>query len=530
MYVESAMYYLERQNKSNGTIYVYEVESVWNKEKKRPEPRQRLIGKRDPATNEIVPTRTRAKEQENSSPTPYQQLYCGATYLLDEIGKLTGVVRDLKVCFPESYKEILSLAYYMIMENESVVSRFHHWHRNHRHPCEHDLPSQRISELFASISQNQILRFCLLQAKRHADKEYWAVDTTSISSYSEELHQVKRGYNKDRENLEQMNLAILYGEQSLLPFYFQRIGGNCPDKTILKELLAHLRDSAFPKPKLVLDRGFFSRPNIDLLFMNRFKFLMGLPRNLKLVQGLVDEVYPKKDTFDHYDPGHEVFGFMKRITWEFKQPRPYIGDTVERKRRVYLYLYYSAQKEADDRIRYSRHLRELEKELVDKTPCKEHAAEYDRFFTVKDTPKRGRKVIPRQDAIDALRRGYGFFALLSNEKLDPPTALAIYRLRNVVETAFWDLKQRLDMKRTLVSSDASMDGKLFVQFVALIFLSYIKRKMTEAELLGKLTLNELLDDLDDIVIYLPPGKRPIYGPILKPQAALFEALGISCPS
>lgn len=122
--------------------------------------------------------------------------------------------------------------------------------------------------------------------------------------------------------------------------------------------------------------------------------------------------------------------------------------------------------------------------------------------------------------MDALVRGYGFLALPSNEKMNSSEALAIYRLRNIVETAFWNLKQRLDMKRTLVSADASMDGKLFMQFVALIFLSYIKRRMTEAELLGKLTINELLDDLDDIVVYLPPGKRPVYGPILKLQTAL----------
>lgn len=44
-------------NKQNDMTYVYEVyDNHWNKEKKRPESKRRLIGKIDPETGEIVPT------------------------------------------------------------------------------------------------------------------------------------------------------------------------------------------------------------------------------------------------------------------------------------------------------------------------------------------------------------------------------------------------------------------------------------------------------------------------------------------
>ena len=43
-------------NKQNGVTYVYEVyENYWNKEKKRPESRRRLIGKINPETGGVVP-------------------------------------------------------------------------------------------------------------------------------------------------------------------------------------------------------------------------------------------------------------------------------------------------------------------------------------------------------------------------------------------------------------------------------------------------------------------------------------------
>ena len=45
------------------------------------------------------------------------------------------------------------------------------------------------------------------------------------------------------------------------------------------------------------------------------------------------------------------------------------------------------------------------------------------------------------------------------------------------EKAFGNLKERLNMRRTLVSSEQSLDGKLFVEFIALIYLSHIKKHM-----------------------------------------------------
>ena len=44
------------KDKRSGTTYVYESESYWDKEKKQPRSRRKLIGKLDEETGEIVPT------------------------------------------------------------------------------------------------------------------------------------------------------------------------------------------------------------------------------------------------------------------------------------------------------------------------------------------------------------------------------------------------------------------------------------------------------------------------------------------
>lgn len=44
------------KDKRTGTTYVYESESYWDKEKKQPRSRRKLIGKLDEETGEIIPT------------------------------------------------------------------------------------------------------------------------------------------------------------------------------------------------------------------------------------------------------------------------------------------------------------------------------------------------------------------------------------------------------------------------------------------------------------------------------------------
>lgn len=47
---------IRQLNKQTGITYVYESESYWDKEKKQPRARRKLIGKIDDETGEIVPT------------------------------------------------------------------------------------------------------------------------------------------------------------------------------------------------------------------------------------------------------------------------------------------------------------------------------------------------------------------------------------------------------------------------------------------------------------------------------------------
>ncbi|MCD8306892.1 MAG: hypothetical protein LUD51_01485 [Clostridia bacterium] len=56
------MFYVKCRNNRTGITYVYESESYWDKEKKMPSARRKLIGKVDEATGEIVPCGKRGRK------------------------------------------------------------------------------------------------------------------------------------------------------------------------------------------------------------------------------------------------------------------------------------------------------------------------------------------------------------------------------------------------------------------------------------------------------------------------------------
>ena len=457
-------------------------------------------------------------------------MYYGATYLLKKISDKLGLTSDLKACFPNTYKKLLSIAFYLILEDNNPLYRFEKWHLTHKHPCGEDITSPRSSELFSSIKDEQVNKFFRLQGKRRVEDEYWAYDSTSISSYSETLSQVQYGKNKENDKLPQINLLLVFGEKSGLPFYYRKLAGNIPDSKTVKHLLEDLDILGFGKAKFVMDRGFYSEDNINGLYKEHIKFLVGTRLSLKFIKKHLDEVYDDIRMFINYDEGINTYGYTVTADWDYTQNRPYKGDVIKGKRRMYIHYYYSIDKGADDEQAFDQKIASLHKELVDGNLVESHKKAYDQFFVVKTTPKRGRQVYYKEDAIKEARRYFGYFVLVSNEKMDAFTALHLYRMKDVVEKAFGNLKERLNMRRFLVSSERGLDGKIFVEFIALILISYLDHKMRETELYKEYTLHQLLDKLDVIECFEDTEHSLRIGEIFSKQVQIYDALGVDAPT
>ena len=523
------------KNKKNGVTYVYESKGYWDKEKQQSRNHRVCIGKLDPVTGEFVPSKRNTDVTAATHPGPVPVVECsrlfhGATWLFDAIGEKLGITEDLERCFPNTYRQILSLAYYLILEDRNPMSRFSRWALTHTHPFGADIPSQRSSELFGSISEDSKQNFFQFQSSRRRESEFLAYDTTSISSYSKSLKQVQYGYNKDHDPLPQINLALLFGESSRLPVYYRKMPGNISDVKTIGKLLADIDFLKLDKVKLVMDRGFYSEDNINALYQKHYKFLISTKTSLKFVKKKLDEARGTLVSRPHYTSKYGLYYDSFLMDWDFCETKKRSGEVLKDSRRLYLHLYYNDMRATDDKMAFNKLLDSLEEELKSGKRNPEHEKLYSKYYEIRETPVRGMILVPKQETIAEVEKNYGYFDLISNGVKDPLDALEIYRSKDLIEKAFGNLKERLNMRRTSVSSEENLEGKLFVQFIALIYLSYIKKSMSDNDLFRNYTMQELLDQLDLIERFEQPGRKARIGEMTKRQQSLYGYFGVEPPT
>ncbi len=430
------------------------------------------------------------------------RLFYGATYLFDELSAHLGVTADLQVCFPGIWEQMLSVAWFLILEERTPLSRFPRWGKTHRHPYGKDITSPRSSELFGMISEDAMQQFFSLQIKRRLEREYLAYDSTSICTFSKALKLARRGKNKEHDLLDQIHLALVFGQESRLPVCFRILPGNISDVSTVRNLVRSLVSLGIEKVHLVMDRSYYSEQNINVLLQQRYKFLIGGKTSLNYVKDAVNEVRHCIGDFSHYHPQLDVYAATKLLKWQISQVN---GEPEFR--RVYLHLYYSEQRSTEDRRALHQKVYKLKTEL--ETGCRDasHANLYAHYFIIKAYPKRAIAVTLRKGVLEKEAQYFGYFALMTNDVKNAAEALRIYRAKDVAEKAFGNLKERLGLRRPGVSSDANLPGKIFVQYIALILCSYIQNIMRKQELYQQYSYYSLLDELDVIEYYEHTGTQ-----------------------
>jgi len=515
-------YRIHHLNKKTGVTYVYESVSRWDKEKQQARSTQVCIGKIDPTTGAFIPSKriTQSVVQDKEPLGTATATIVGPSLILDEMSKRLGVARLLKAAFPECSAQILTMVYYLACQG-GPLSQCESWTKTHEHPAIKPLTSQRISEILGSISTGAKQSFLSSWMDKILEDEYLCYDITSISSYSAFNDYIRWGHNRDKEKLPQLNLAMLFGQKSKLPVYYHRIPGNITDVQTVHNLLATFKKLDIKNLHYVLDKGFYSKKNVDELLERKDHFTLSVPLNNLWIQKAIDEIYDTIQGPEHY----------RMIDDEVLYVHSMLHPWGEDRRRCYLHLYYNAQMRAHAIDRFNRELITYKEELESGKPKAENKEQYETFFIITTTPVRGMKVSYNNDAVSQyIKRYAGFQAIFTTRFKEPDEALQVYRDKDIVEKCFDDLKNSLDMKRLRMHTIETVDGRLFIQFIALIFTSALRREMRQSKLIEKYTVRELLLEMDPLTKIRYAGK---YGQILteitKPQREILELLNIELP-
>lgn len=463
----------------NGTTYVYEVNSYWDKNKKQARQKRICIGKKDKITGKFVPSkRTQSK-------TPKICKEYGNYYLLNSIALKTNLDQILRKSFPNIHQEILTCAFFEISERKPLYL-CEQWTESNYTPCNTRFTSQRISELLSSISEEDKLEFFKLWATHVTEKEYIAFDVTSISSYSKIIDLVEYGYNRDGEKLPQINLGMLFGEKSALPIFYNLYPGSIKDVSMLENILKFTKYIGKNSTKFVMDKGFYSEHNINALLENKHKFTISLPLSTSRCKNLIDEF---KTTLQ--SPSHTIavnddilHAYTSKISWN--------------DRSLYAHVFYNERNYIESKEDLMRNILALEREIKKLKNGKDlPQSRYSKFLII-NRSNNSINVKRDEASIEDYLKYKGFFVILSNDIKNAENAISIYRNKDIIEKAFDNLKNDLDSKRLRVHSEKNARGKIFIKFIALIIQSHINKIMRESKLNLKYTQEELMCEMKKI--------------------------------
>jgi transposase len=144
-------------------------------------------------------------------------------------------------------------------------------------------------------------------------------DITSYSSYSTNNEFVEWGYNRDKENLPQINLGMVCCKQTGLPFFYNTFPGSIVDVKTIINFVKYLKIFKLQDLFLILDKGFFSMSNIcELLECDRnLSLIIPLPFSLKLAKELITKDLDIKNPQNMFQYNEEIL-FHKSVPVSIK--------------------------------------------------------------------------------------------------------------------------------------------------------------------------------------------------------------------
>lgn len=471
----------------------------------------------------------------------------GATWVLDHLLANTPLAQALNRTFDKYSvnKKILSLSYFLNLTEGNAMTRYENFAASHRLPWQGTLTPSAITRIFQNITPEKIDSFIATLnslAMKQADDDntikYWALDSTSLSTYTKKLAKSAFGHNKDGDNLSQVNVLMVVNQKTGEPVYYRTYSGNVPDIVTVKHLLQEqARIKLDSNAVLVADKGYSSISNIHRFYQNKTSFLLNLKTSFSVCRNIFDEV--KTELLDPLNYNSELKNSFtsREINWSY--PVNFKSDcrrAPRLKEKLFMHIYYDQQC-------YNSHLMTITENISrvalmlrrgeTLTPLLKQIRD---TFILEQTEDDGSvSYATNRKALDDYLKMKGVRILVSNEVKDPIEAYKAYFDRNEVEYAFRLFKQRLGFSRMRVSSNESLEGKAFVQFIATSIAIMLRKRLSNAlKNNRKLSLAYhsepvVLDRLDSI-IETRFSFGSYYSEVVGGLKELFKALNIPEPN
>jgi transposase len=382
-------------------------------------------------------------------------------------------------------------------------------------------------------------------------------DLTSISWRGRGIDMAGWGHNRDKEDLPQINYALLCARDTAMPLFAWPLDGSISDVRTLRTTLQFLEKLNYTPDCLMMDRGFASIDNITYMLRKGYTFLQATRVNAGWIRDVIDagrESRLRPDAMMKTED-RTYYASTSRCQWVTIE-RTNKKGTVERE--TFAYICHQAAKG-------EKYAAQDGENIVSQYPCVVHvlfcqdlvgtrwdnfmgklkteharlvsdensepASDLKRFFVLERKKRaRQRTVDFNMKMIEQQKDRYaGHVCFITNDKtiMTAANALNEYSTRDYIEKDFDEMKNDLDMRRIRVHTDGRMKARLFIQFIAEIFTREIRVCLRQSDECKKMTRKQIMSRIKAIYKIKFKGKyRDVCPELSKNQRAILEALKI----
>jgi len=523
------------RKKKKDTVYIdYEYGRVYLPEKKYTIPQRTTIGKQlkdDPEM--MIPNENYVKhfpdrelpEEKNQSKRSYC-LKAGAYIVMKKIMEEYKLPELLGRHFNgKDLGLFLDLAAYSIVCENNAGQYYPDYAYNH--PLFTDgmriYSDSKVSDFLNSITENQSVGFLndWNEARDHREKIYISYDSTNKKCQAGDIEMVEFGHARKDLRLPIINYSIGYDLKNKEPLFYEDYPGSIVDVSQLQLMLEKAKGYGYRKVGFILDRGYFSKENIQYMDRCGYDFVIMVKGMASLVNTLVLNV---KGTFEESwkccVKEYNVYGTTVK-------ERLFASDENDR----YFHIFFSDGKRAVERTALKTKLEQLTKTLEkNKGRQVEFGEVYKHYFEL-FYDKEGVFLCAREreDVIERELKLCGYFAIVTSRKMTAKEAISLYKSRDASEKLFRGDKSYLGNKSLRVYSDESASAKIFIEFIALIIrnklYTQLKEEVEETEKKANyMTVPAAIKELEKIeMIRLSDGKYRLSHAVTATQKAILKA-------
>jgi transposase len=222
----------------------------------------------------------------------------------------------------------------------------------------------------------------------------------------------------------------------------------------------------YKKIGFILDRGYFSKSNIEYMDKCGYSFIIMVKGMASFVNQLILE---NKGTFE----SKRIYNISEyRVYGMTVKKKLYVTDEKDR----YFHIFHSSFKESAEREKIESKIEQMTKYLKRfSNTVKEFGPGYEKYFELyyDEEEKNFMFQTEKASVIESEMGLCGYFVIITSQKMTAKEAINLYKSRDASEKLFRGDKSYLGNKSIRVHSDESASAKIFIEFIALIIRSKI---------------------------------------------------------